>query len=312
VRGLIHYNTYPLTFKGDEIMNGAILAVSDSATPLFEASRQKDPGVIIQVNHPRAGTIGYFNNLELDPETAATSIDNFDTSFDVLESLNGPYAYSSNAVAIQDWLNLLNRGYYKPLVGSSDAHGIDRDEPGYSRTYVYYKGDKGRDLDTTAVLEAIQKGHSFASNSPIVELLVNESFIPGDSCSTADGKVKVYVKVQSAPWVSVDEVKILINGERKLVFPVQKENANIVKFDEDIVLSLDKDATIIAEVLGKKSLYPVVQATSRDGLPENAVLPYALTNPVFVDVDGNGVYDPPLPHKIEPVESKGKQNFIER
>jgi hypothetical protein len=312
VRGLIHYNTFPLTYRGDEDMNGAILALVDKAQSLFEASRQKDPGVIIQVNHPRAGTIGYFNNLELDLESAATSIKNFDTTFDVLESLNGPHAYSANEVAIQDWLNLLNRGYYKPLVGSSDAHSIDRDEPGYSRTYVYYNGAKGKDLDTTAVIEAIKKGHSFASNSPFVELFVNKSFIPGDSCSTKDGKVNVHVKVRSAPWVSVDEVRILLNGERKLVFPVKAESDKTVKFDEDIVLTLDQDVTIIAEVLGKKSLYPVVQRTSKDGLLEEAVIPYALTNPVFVDVDGNGIYDPPMAHAIEIVESKGKQNFIER
>lgn len=312
VSGLIHYNTYPLTYRNDEVMNGAIHAVSDRTKPLFDASRQKDPGTLIQINHPRAGTLGYFNNLELELDTAASAIVNFDTSFDVLESLNGPHAYSSNSVAIQDWLNLLNRGYYKPLVGSSDAHGIDRDEPGYSRTYVYYKGAKGKDLDTMAVIQAIKKGHSFASNSPLVELLVNENFIPGDSCSTADGKVKVHVKVRSAPWVSVDEVKILINGERKLVFPVKTEHTHIVKFDEDVVLTLERDATIIAEVVGKKSLYPVVQRTSRDGLLENAVLPYALTNPVFVDVDGNGIFDPPLPHTIERVESKGKPDIIER
>jgi hypothetical protein len=312
VRGLIHYNTYPLTYRENEVKNGAIHAVSDRPTPLFEASRQKDPGILIQVNHPRAGTIGYFNNMELELDTAASALVSFDTSFDVLESLNGPYAYSSNAVAIQDWLNLLNRGYYKPLVGSSDSHTIDGDEPGYSRTYVYYEGTKGKDLDTEAVIQAIKKGHSFATNSPIVELLVNDHCIPGDSCPATDGKVKVHVKVRSAPWVSVDEVKILINGERKLVFPVKTENTHIVKFDEDIVLTLDRDATIIAEVVGKKSLYPVLQRASREGLLEDAAIPYALTNPVFVDVDGNGVYDPPLPHKIERVESKGKPNIIER
>jgi hypothetical protein len=312
VSGLIHYNTYPLTCRPDEFMNGAIIAIADKASPLFSASRQKDPGTIIQVNHPRAGTIGYFNNLELNPDTAATSINNFDTSFDVLESLNGPHAYSSNAIAIQDWLNLLNRGYFKPLVGSSDSHTIDGDEPGYSRTYVYYKGDKGKDLDTKAVIEAIKKGHSFASNSPFVELLVNEKYIPGDSCSATGGKVNVHIKIQSAPWVSLDEVKILINGERDITFPVNASCADIVKFEKDIVLTLDRDATIIAEVSGKKSLYPVVQRTSRDGLLEDAVVPYALTNPVFVDVDGDGTFNPPLAHKIDCIEPSEKKKIIER
>ena len=162
------------------------------------------------------------------------------------------------------------------------------------------------------MIDAIKKGHSFASNSPIVELSVNENFIPGDSCSATGGKVNVHLKVQSASWVSVDEVKILINGERKLIFPVKAEDPSAVKFDKDIVLTLDRDVTIIAEVIGKKSLYPVVQRISEEGLLEDAVLPYALTNPVFVDVDGNGVFDPPLAHKIELVKPTGEKKIIER
>jgi hypothetical protein len=312
VRALIHYNTYPLTYRGDEEKNGAILAVADRATPLFEASREKDPGLILQLNHPRAGRIGYFNNMQLETESAASADLHFDTSFDVLESLNGPYFYQSNSVAIQDWLNLMNRGIYKPLVGSSDSHGIDGDEPGYSRTYVYHDGQTGMGLDIEAVLEGIKKGHSFATNAPILDLLVNDDFIPGDSCSVSDGKVGVRVRVQSAPWVSVNEVRIIINGERKHIFPVKPERQDVLKFDENILLSLDSDSSIIAEVLGKQSLYPVLQAKARDGLLENALIPYALTNPVFVDVDGNGRFDPPRTEKINLVEISGEKKIIER
>jgi hypothetical protein len=127
-----------------------------------------------------------------------------------------------------------------------------------------------------------------------------------------DGKVGIHVRVQSAPWVSVDEVRIIINGERKLIFPVRQESQEALKFDENIVLSLDRDSSIIAEALGKKSLYPVLQAKARDGLLENAILPYALTNPVFVDVDGNGRFDPPLTEKIELIEITGEKKIIER
>jgi len=142
--------------------------------------------------------------------------------------------------------------------------------------------------------------------------LVNEKFIPGDSCSVSDGKVHVHIKVQSSPWVSLDEVKILINGERELIFPIKSSSSDIVKYDKDIVLTLKRDATIIAEILGKNSLYPVVQRTSKDGLLENAVFPYALTNPVFVDVDGNGVFDPPLEHQIKHVEPAKEKKIIYR
>jgi len=298
--GVIHYNTYPLKYRPDEECNGAIYPLSEEASPLFESSRRKDPEAILQVNHPRDGTIGYFNNYELDEKSAASARKQFDLSFDVLEIMNGPYFYSSsNYESIEDWLHLLNRGYYFPLVGSSDTHSIDKEEPGYSRTYVVYKGEDGDNLNWNAIARSIKKGCSFSSNGPIVEFKVNGRYSSGDLITERNGKVDVWIKVQSAPWIAVDEVRIIVNGERKIIFPVKTEKEVIQKFADQIGLKLDRDSYIAVEVLGKESLFPVLQGTSRNGLLENAILPYALTNPVFIDVDGNGRYDSPLPRKIE-------------
>jgi len=300
ISGLIHYNTYQLKYRPDEEFNGAIYPLAEEVPPLFKASRAKDPEAILQVNHPRSGTLGYFNNYKLDEESAAFAKDHFDLSFDVLEIMNGPHFYSSsNYKSIEDWFHLMNRGYYFPLVGSSDTHSIDRAEPGYSRTYVTYKGEDGDNLNWETLAQAIRKGHSFISNGPIVEFKVNGRYSSGDSFTERSGKVDVWIKVQSAPWIAVDEVRIIVNGERKIIFPVKTEKEIIQKFTEQIGLKLDRDSYIAVEVLGKESLFPVLQSTSRDGLLENALLPYALTNPVFIDLDGNGKYDPLLPRKIE-------------
>ena len=297
--GLIHYNTFPLKQRPKEENNGAINPVSEEATPLFEASRKKDPEAILQVNHPRSGTIGYFNNYLLDLESAAFARENFNTSFDVLEIMNGPYFYSSNSVAVEDWLHLLNRGYYFPLMGSSDAHSIDRGEPGYSRTYVIYNGEENDNLNWTDLARSIKKGHSFTSNGPIVEFKVNGKYISGDSFTSSNGKIEIWIKVQSAPWIAVDEVRLIVNGEREIIFPVKTAKEFIQKFTYRFGLTLKEDSYIAVEALGKKSLYPVLQRSSRSGLIQNAALPYALTNPVFIDVDGNGKFDPPFPEKIK-------------
>lgn len=297
--GVIHYNTYPLKQRLDEENNGAINPVSEEAAPLFEASRKKDPEAILQVNHPRSGTLGYFNNYLLDIESAAFARENFDTSFDVLEIMNGPYYYSSNSVAIEDWLHLLNRGYYFPLMGSSDSHSIDRGEPGYSRTYVIYDGEENDNLNWNALAGSIKKGHSFTSNGPIVEFKVNRKYVPGDSFTASKGKVEIGIKVQSAPWIAVDEVRLIKNGEREIIFPVKTKKEVIQKFTYRFDLRLENDSYIVVEVLGKDSLYPVLQRYSWNGLIQNAILPYALTNPIFIDVDGNGKFDPPLPERIK-------------
>ena len=300
--GVIHYNTYPLLFREDEPNNGAINPQRKTATPMFQDSRKNDPGALLQVNHPRSGNIGYFNNFALDPESASKADKNLDLDFDVLEALNGPYLYSNNEQSIKDWFNLMNRGYFFPIVASSDSHTIDGGQPGYSRTYVYYSGKKGDDLDVAALIHAIKKGHSFATNGPLVHLKIDGTHIPGDSFTAKDGKVDIRIDVESAPWVSVSEVRLIMNGKRKIIFPVETENRPVVKFSERISLPLEKDCTIAAEILGSKSLFPVHQARARYGLRENATIPYAVTNPIFIDVDGNGKFDPPFPKTILLVE----------
>ncbi|MEA2004917.1 MAG: CehA/McbA family metallohydrolase [Acidobacteriota bacterium] len=292
--GVIHYNSYPLKLRENERNNGAIYPLAREAATLFRASRAKDPNALIQVNHPRSGTIGYFNNCNLDPKSASFAQKNFDASFDVLEIMNGPNLYPTNNIVITDWLNLLNRGYYFPAVGSSDSHTIDKGEPGYSRTYVYYSGQKGDHLDEASFIQAIKKGHSFVSNGPLIDLKVNNTSIPGETLTDKDGTVEVYINVQSAPWISVDEVRIIINGKREFTVPIEYQGENGVRFTKQISLKLEKDSFIAVEALGEKSLFPVLQNTSRTGLLYNATLPYALTNPIFIDVDGNGKFDAPL------------------
>ncbi len=305
--GVIHFNTYPLLFRESEERNGAIYPHQETASPLFRESREKNPKALLQVNHPRSGSIGYFNNCELDPELASTAKNNLDLNFDILEGLNGPYFYSSNEQSIKDWFNLINRGYYFPLVGSSDSHSIEGGQPGYSRTYVYYKGAKGDELDRTSLLQAMRKGHSFATNGPIVDFKINGTHLPGDSFTARDGKVEIGIKVESAPWITVSEVRLIIDGKRKIFFPVDNPENSVLKFSATLFLPLEKDCSIAAEVMGNRSLFPIHQARARNGQKENATLSYALTNPIFIDVDGNGNFDPPLPKTILLSEASGTE-----
>jgi hypothetical protein len=212
--------------------------------------------------------------------------------------MNGPFhshGKSKNSQVIADWLHLLKRGYYFPIVGSSDSHGIDREEPGYARTYVYYNGEKANKLDTSALIQAMKKGQSFVSTGPIVEFSVNETCIPGNTLVVEKGKLDVDITVRSAPWVSVDEVRIIVNGERKIILPVKAPREQILRFQDRISLNLEYDSFIAIEVLGNETLFPVVQSSTKYDGYECGPFPYALTNPIFVDVDGNGKFDSPLP-----------------
>jgi hypothetical protein len=308
INGMIHYNTFPVAYAENELHHGAIDPLSDTVTPLFQSSRRKDPGTLIQVNHPRSGDIGYFNIYGLDRESAAFALEGFDTSFDVLEIVNGPWYGEANAESIEDWLHLLNRGYYFPLVGSSDSHGIDGSEPGYSRTYVHYEGATGKELDREALIRAMKQGRSFSSNGPIIDFQINGSCSLGDTCTDEDGDIEVRLRVQSAPWVSVDEVRLIVNGKRDKSISIEKEGTGPLDVTKSATFRLTEDSYVVAEVVGTKSLYPVVQIVSDTGSLEDAVLPYALTNPIFIDVDGNGRFDPPIKGKIKLLQTVPETN----
>ncbi len=302
---VIHFNTYPMAIRPVEMGNGVIHPIAESASPLFAAGRDKNPGALLQLNHPRAGGLGYFNNLSLELESAATALPGLDLNIDLLEVLNGPYYFSSNRAVIEDWFHLLNRGYAIPIVGSSDSHGIDQDESGYSRTYVYLPDEKQVPFDQGAFVDSLKNGRSFVSNGPLIAFGVNGHQTPGGLVEAKTGKVDIALRVWSAPWVDVNEVRLILNGERRIVFPVRPPSGAIDKFQQQIRISLTEDTTICVETMGGKTLYPVLQSPSRTGSREDGTLPYALTNPIFVDIDGNGRFDPPLPEKVRPVADSG-------
>jgi len=93
----------------------------------------------------------------------------------------------------------------------------------------------------------------------------------------------------------VDEVRIIVNGERKIILPVKAPREQILKFQDRISLNLEYDSYIAVEVLGNETLFPVVQKSTKYDGYKYGPFPYALTNPIFVDVDGNGKFDSPLP-----------------
>ena len=295
---ILDFNLYPL--GPDEGGWEAAATLSEEVAPVFEATRRRYPDALIQLNHPRNSSWDYFVSYQLDPESAATARAGFWTGFDVLEVLNGPSPlFNNNVATIRDWLNLLSRGFLIPAVASSDSHQIDSEEPGYSRTYVCVADQEIGKLEIVTVIEALKEGRSFVTNGPIVELMVDDRYRPGDLLSSQSGEVELAIEVRTAPWVTVDEARVLVNGSVERVLEIEGNAGSNQALQERVKLKLERDAFVLVEVVGNKSLYPVVQARSLapDG-SSREVTPYALTNPVFVDVDGNSRFDAPLPRQI--------------
>ena len=98
-----------------------------------------------------------------------------------------------------------------------------------------------------------------------------------------------HVRVQCPNWFDVDRVQVFVNGRpaESLNFTRKptpdRFSAATVKFDQEIPLRLDGDTHVIVAAIGEQSkLGPVMG-------PDHAHdLPVAVSNPIFVDVDGGG------------------------
>jgi hypothetical protein len=191
---------------------------------------------------------------------------------------------------IDDWFALLNHGHIVTATGNSDTHHLDHNIGGYPRNYVRVQEDQPQLLKAFEVPRAVKAHRSFFTTAPFVQLTVGGAAI-GDVARGQRGKgLRAEIQVQAAPWVSVSTVTLYVNGQEAKRWTVPP-STNSVRFKDGIDVQLDRDGWVVARVDGDKPLSPVVgDQTHFD------VRPLALTNPVFVDVDGNGVYDPPHAH----------------
>jgi hypothetical protein len=296
--GSIHFNALPVALRPGAPNGGAISVRDETPATLFALARGRNPGSLVHLNHPRSGSLGYFNNYHLDPDQAAFADPLFDLDFDVMEAMNGARFGEDNRDAVEDWFHLLNRGYPVRIVASSDAHGINGGETGYSRTYVLLPGPENGAGDEAALVAALKRGRAFVSNGPIVTVRANGRATFGDLVQAKRGRVDLDIAVTGAPWLDVSEVRLVVNGERRPPLPIAGADGRTVKFYGHVRVEMPSDGWIAVEVRGARPLYPLIQQRAGNGDPDRAAIPYALTNPILVDADGDGRSDPVWPDKV--------------
>jgi hypothetical protein len=315
------YKLDPLTGerRNVEANPGLDLIVSPTGPAFYDADGQStfDLGF---------DAIEIFNGKRLDqlrsfrmPEDVSA----LDLDPDVLEALPDPGTVLCNGGTlfwpgvVDDWFNFLNQGHRYTALGNSDSHGYEGGDVGYPRTYVFVdESDPARVTDRD-VVRAVRSGRAIVTNGPFVELFANEVPIGGDA-TTEDGRVDVRIRIQVPNWIDATGATLYGNGRVLDAFDVETVGG---RFETTIRLNLEEDTWLVAEVRGERSLFPVVaplevppvllndafasiaepfgfgggalaKLTPRQTGP---VTPYAITNPIWVDVGGDGFNPPGVP-----------------
>jgi hypothetical protein len=281
-----HFGAFPLPQILERAGQGAVLVHGRRPDDIFKDVRANAPDAIIDVHHPRLDAeIGYFDLGHFDARSDRAARAGFSWDFDAVEVMNGyqdPVRRSVDRV-IDDWFSLLNHDHLITATGNSDTHHLTFNIGGYPRNYVHVRDDRPQWVDVKQVARAVRFHHAFFTTAPFVTLLANGGSI-GDLVPARDGKVEVEVIVQAAPWVSVSRVTLYLNGKETKRWGVAP-SVSPARFHEKMTLTTPGDGYVVVRVDGDKPLTPVVGDRKTF-----TAYPFALTNPVFLDVDGDGKY----------------------
>lgn len=280
-----HFNAFPLDIVRSDPRGG--MRDPEGWTPekifSFVRSLGHDPKLppFIQVNHPRAGPIGYFDLMDLDPATGLAKDPRFVTNFDGMEVISFGWANETKQ-SVADWFALLNRGLRITATGNSDSHTIFGREVGWARTYVCVDDDTPYRLDVGAFIRALRSGCATVSAGPF--LTIRSGAVQMGGTLTAErATFEIQVRLQAASWIPTDQLELYVNGVLERTIALQ--GTAPVRFDDAIRLTCKSDCYVVAIARSERRLPPVVTSWRR-----RKPRPIALTNPIYVDADGDGRY----------------------
>ena len=241
------------------------------------------PDRVVILNHPRAGArIGYFENVGIDEKGGPSLLGDIDA----IEVFSGKDTTRVEPV-LRDWLSLLDRGFSLTAVGGSDSHLIAGQEVGWPRTCIPVAA--GQPLDGAALVSALKKRHeALVTNGPFVRVSVAGHGM-GQLAPAPRGRAKLDIEIDAAPWIDVRRLELFINGSRRgkpIDVPL---SAKPQRYKGSIDLRLERDAYVVVVVRGA-ALGAVVPA----GAAQAAPTALAITNPIYLDRDGDGRWTAPI------------------
>ena len=91
------------------------------------------------------------------------------------------------------------------------------------------------------------------------------------------------MRVQTPAWSTVDTLIVYVNGAESQRIPIDVDAGLTVAFDDDVGVVATADAWVVFIAVGSDAMDVVTPGQ----------LPVGFTNPVFLDIDGAGVWTPP-------------------
>jgi hypothetical protein len=308
-----HANVFPHPYDPLAFRGGAVRGEGRRLRAIVSDVHDLPGDALVQLNHPRSNNgqkadLYYFTHLgvageafeptrplsawpnrlllEPDPKTGVRDID-----FDVIELLNGKSMAQYRQVR-SDWISLLLQGSFRAAVANSDSHSR-QELIAYPRTYVRIAGE----FQSQKFVSALRAGQAYGSTGPLLDVaLLDPSGLRTDLGGLHVGPTgTLALTVRAAPWVPVSRLQVWWNGEAIHTGDIAAGTP------VELPLRFEQDGFVTLEVSG--------EATGDYAQVARGFVPFAFTNPFFVDADGDGLFTAPgLPEAELPILSPAPEH----
>jgi hypothetical protein len=232
-----HYNFWPLVSDVSAPRNGAPWDELLEPGALFDRMAAFYDGAgVAQFNHPYAETSfgrdeGYLSAIDYDPRvTVPAEPDELtpagqlprrpgggrsNLDYDVQEVMNG--APTRNFLQYRaGWHSFLSQGILRGGTANSDSHTLAVEVMGWPRNLVF-GGHTLAAFDRERFNADVRAGRMVGTNGPVLlaEIDASDGGLRAPSLSPitpAEG-ARLRLEVRAAPWIPVEEIRILVNGQ---------------------------------------------------------------------------------------------------
>ncbi len=257
---------------------------------LFTAMRERSDGGVNLINHP-----GWLNDIGWDPVAGVATTDPtflgfestdplWDWNLDGMEVMNGHgNIFNSGNRRFDNWMSMVNTGKKMIAVGCSDDHGGG--SVGFPRTYVRAPSDVPAELDLDALTASFRGGQAVVSAGAFATVSIDGAG-PGEQVTDTDGEVDLALQIQALPEIDVTHFVVFVNCDQ-VASVVASAAGELIKFDDTVTVPVDSDSHVVVAAFGANAL--------PTGLPQynGANTPRVMTNPIYVDGDGDGAFGAP-------------------
>ncbi|HTK41834.1 MAG TPA: CehA/McbA family metallohydrolase [Gemmatimonadales bacterium] len=185
-------------------------------------------------------------------------------------------SFSEHVSTAWVWYRLLNCGFRIPAAAGTDAmtnFASLRGPVGMNRVYVKVDGQ----LSQERFLAGLKAGRSFATNGPLLELMIDGHQV-GDEIRLAAGGGPLRVRVTLRSFVPVERLELVGRDGVVVRFPLTGDSTRATI---DTTIAARQSGWYTLRAWGTKSRHPVLD-----------IYPFATTSPIYLSVGGEPVHSP--------------------